>query len=232
MLREEKTQVVEELHKVFSEAKGVYLTDFTGIDVDTINKLRTQFKENDINYRIVKNTLTILSIKDLSLDDLQKYLIGPTAIAYSYNDAMLPGKVIEGFQKKTSLLPLKAAIVEGIIYDKAGAEKIITLPSRDELIAKMLGSLNSPISGLVMTLSGILRNFVGVLSAIRDKKEETGDQPAVEEEKEQTTPASEPKDEEVKAEAETSEKEKKDEGMEEKTSEGSSDVNETPEKPD
>lgn len=173
MIRKDKEKVVEELNKLFSEAKGIYLTDFTGINVETVNELRRQFRKENINYRIVKNTLTRLSIQGLPLDDLQPYLTGPTGLVMSFEDALLPGKVIESFQKKTALLPIKAAVIDGTVYDRASTEKIIKLPSRDELVAKLLGTLNSPLTGIVIVLSSILSNLVGVLDAIRDKKEKT-----------------------------------------------------------
>lgn len=174
MTREEKEKAVAELSKIFTEAKGVYLTDFSGINVDTINELRSKFRENNINYKIVKNTLTRLSIKDLPLDDLRPYLDGPTALAFSYDDALIPGKLIDEFHKKTELMPIKAALIDGTVYDQSMTLKIVNLPTRDELIARMLCTLNSPISGLVIVMSGIVRNLVGVLDAVRSKKENEG----------------------------------------------------------
>jgi len=174
MIREDKEKVVVELNKLFSEAKGVYLTDFTGINVETINKLRRHFRKENIDYRIVKNTLTRLAIKGLPLDQLQPYLTGCTGLVMSFEDALLPGKVIEDFQKKTDLLPIKAAVIDGTVYNRAETEKIIKLPPREVLIAKMLGSLMSPLSGIVIILNGILRNLVGVIDAVRVQKEKAG----------------------------------------------------------
>lgn len=171
MTREEKEQEVAEISKIFAEAKCVYLTDFTGINVDTINKLRGEFRENNINYRIVKNTLTRLSIKDLPLDGLLAHLDGPTALAFSFEDALTPGKVISKFNKKTDLMPIKAALIDGEVYDQSMTMKIVSLPTRDELISKMLSTLNSPITGLVRVMNGVLQNLVGVLDAVRVKKE-------------------------------------------------------------
>lgn len=171
MNREEKEKIVADLNKIFAEAKGVYLTDFSGINVDTINDLRRQFRQENIDYRVVKNTLTRLAIKNLPLEDLRPFLDGPTGIAFSYEDPLLPGKLIEKFHKETDLMPIKAALIEGLVYGKALAEKIANLPSRDTLIAQLLGSLQSPILGLAMVLNGLLRNLVGVLEAIKRKQE-------------------------------------------------------------
>ena len=101
-----------------------------------------------------------------------QHLNGPTALAYSFEDSVLPAKIINKFYKETDLLSIKAGIVEGTYFDKDDVAKIVALPSRDEILAKMLGSLNSPITGLVSVLSGLMRNLVGVLAAVKDKTEE------------------------------------------------------------
>jgi len=175
MIKEEKAKTVENLQKIFSKAKGVYLADFSGINVQMINKLRQQFKNENVTYRIVKNTLTRRSIEGLNYDDLLPYLEGPTALAFSYYDAIAPGKLIEDFFKKNKKLEMKAAIIDGKIYNKDMARKIVELPPKDILIAQLLGTLNSPIFGLVNTLNGVIRKFANVVDQIRELKEKQGD---------------------------------------------------------
>ncbi|MFC1562266.1 50S ribosomal protein L10 [candidate division KSB1 bacterium] len=178
MIKEEKEKNVEELQKVFAEAKGVYLTDFTGIDVQMINDLRSEFRKDNVNYRVVKNTLTLRSLEGAGFDDLKVHLVGPTALAFSYEDPLAPGKLIENFYKKNQKLELKAALIDGIVYDKDTTKKIVALPPKDQLIAKLLGTLNSPVSGLVYLLNGMLVGLVNVLSRIKETKEEQGGTPA------------------------------------------------------
>ncbi len=177
MLKKDKEKVVEELHKVFAEAKGVYLTDYTGVNVEKTNDLRTRFRESNVEYRVVKNTLAQRSLEGGSFGDLLQHLNGPTALAYSFEDSVVPAKIIDKFHKETDLLSIKAGVVEGVVFDKDDVAKIVALPSRDELLAKMLGSLNSPITGLVGVLSGLIRNLVGVLAAVRDKTEKEDGSP-------------------------------------------------------
>ncbi len=196
MLKNEKETVVEELQKVFSEAKGVYLTDFTGINVSMVNELRKNFRDGNVEFRVVKNTLARRSLRGSSLDGLLQHLIGPTALAYSDKDSMAPAKIIDKFRKKTDLLSIKAAVVDGVVFDQEDMEKIVKLPSRNELVAKMLGSLNAPITGIVGVLSGVLRNFVGVLSAVKDKKEQEGDPSGKEHQKQPDSKAVEQSDRE------------------------------------
>ncbi len=177
MLKKDKEKVVEELHKVFAEAKGVYLADFTGINVEIVNDLRKKFRENNVEYRVVKNTLAQRSLEGGSFGELLQHLNGPTALAYSFEDSVVPAKIIDKFHKETDLLSIKAGVVEGVIIDKDDVAKIVVLPSRDELLTKMLGTLNSPITGLVGVLSGLIRNLVGVLAAVKNKIEkESGSQ--------------------------------------------------------
>jgi large subunit ribosomal protein L10 len=175
MIQEDKEKVVAELHKVFTEAKGVFLTDFTGITVESINELRRQLAKENVQYHVVKNTLARRSIQGLPVQNLESYLTGPTGISYSFDDALLPGKALKTFRKKTDLMPLKAAVIGGAVYDSDTAEKMLTLPSKEVLVAKLLGTLNAPIPGLVFVLSGVLRNFVCVLDVIRKKKECEGE---------------------------------------------------------
>lgn len=200
MIREEKERTVAELHQIFSDAKGIYLTDFTGIDVSLINELRGQFRQNEVIYRVIKNTLALRSIEGLDFEALNKHLNGPTGIAYSTNDALVPGRVINEFQKKNDRLPLKAIIVEGVIYEEEEAKKIIKLPSKEALLAKMLGSLNSPITGFVMVLRGLLRNLANVLDQIREQKKKDGGAPAPGSKKEESTEVKVKPAEEAKAE--------------------------------
>jgi len=216
MIREEKEKSVEELRKVFSEAKALYLTDFTGINVEMISDLRRQFRKENVEYRVVKNTLTRRSIDGMEYNDLMEYLVGPTAIAYSYDDPLAAGKLIDEFNKKNKKLELKAAIIEGEVYDRETAIKIAKLPPKEVLIAKLLGTLISPVSGLVYTLNGIIRNAVSVLDQIRDLKEKQGDAPAAEQESD--TPEKEAgASEDTKSETEKPEdvkpKEKKEENV-------------------
>ncbi|MFC1477076.1 50S ribosomal protein L10 [candidate division KSB1 bacterium] len=175
MIREDKEKNVIELQKVFEEAKSVYFADFTGIDVQMINDLRRQFNKENVTYRVVKNTLTRRSIEGRGFDGLMPYLIGPTAIAYSFDDPVAPGKLIEEFYKKNDKLELKAALIDGEIYDHETAIKIVRLPSKEQLIAQLLGTLNSPITGLVYVLSGVVRNVVSVIDQIRQKQETDGE---------------------------------------------------------
>ncbi|TCS75942.1 50S ribosomal protein L10 [Pectinatus cerevisiiphilus] len=175
-VRPEKQAVVAELKESFASAKGIVLTGYKGLTVAQDTKLRAKMREAGVKYRVVKNTMLRFAVKDLGYDDLVQYLEGTTAVAYSSEDVIAPAKVIEAFIKennltKTDTLVVKAGVVDGKVIDAAGVKELASLPSREVLIAKLLGSMQAPISGVVNVLQGTIRNAVYVLEAIRKQKE-------------------------------------------------------------
>ena len=127
-----------------------------------------------LNIKVIKNTLTRIAANEIGFEGLSEFLEGPTAIAYSTEDAVAPAKILKEFIKetKTEALTVKVGIADGQIIDAAAVDALANLPSRDELIAKVVGSMQAPISGLVNVLQGNIRNMVYVLDAVRAKKAE------------------------------------------------------------
>ncbi|RKY83725.1 50S ribosomal protein L10, partial [candidate division KSB1 bacterium] len=164
MAHPKKVAVVEELNKKLSEAKGIYLTDFVGLDVELMNLLRKQFRAQSIEYKVVKNTLLKRALKDLPFRDVERFLKGPNALAISYDDPIKPAKILTNFKKKYEKPEIKASVIEGHIFDLEETKAIAELPSKEELIAKLIMILQSPIYRLVFTLQGVLRNFLYVLN--------------------------------------------------------------------
>ena len=175
-VRPEKQAIVAELKESFSQAKAIVLTGYKGLTVAQDTKLRAKMRENGVTYRVVKNTMLRFAMQDLGYDELVSYLEGTTAVAYSTEDAIAPAKVIETFIKENNLakletLTVKAGVVDGKVIDAAGVKELAALPSREVLIAKMLSSMQAPVSGMVNVLQGTIRNAVYVLDAIRKQKE-------------------------------------------------------------
>ena len=168
--REAKKLVVADIKDKLSRAKGAVLVDYRGLTVQEATELRKQFREADIEYKVLKNTLIQLAAKELHLSEMDQFLTGPTAIAFGYNDPMVPAKILTEFIKKTKKMEVKGGLVEGKVIDTSGVEYLSSLPSREELIAKMLGSMNAPISGFVGVLSGTLRSLLYTLNAIKEQK--------------------------------------------------------------
>lgn len=172
-IRTEKQAVVSELKEKLSSSKGAVLTSYRGLTVAQDTKLRRKLREAGIEYRVVKNTLTRIAANEVGIEGLDQYLEGPTAIALSDKDPVAPAKVLTDFIKENKLqaIEVKAGLVEGKVVDAGGVKALASLPPREVLLAKALGSMQAPITGLVTVLSGNIRNLAYVLEAIRQQKE-------------------------------------------------------------
>lgn len=170
---QEKIQTVAEIKEKLSSTKGAVLTNYRGLTVAQDTKLRRKLREAGVEYRVFKNTMTRIAAKEAGIEGLDTYLEGPTAIAMSYTDPVAAAKVISDFVKEHKLqaLEVKAGLVEGKVINADSVKALASLPPREVLIAKALGSMQAPISGLVNVLSGSLRNLVYALEAVRKQKE-------------------------------------------------------------
>jgi len=171
-----KEAIVKELKDQMTSSKGVVITSYRGLTVANDTKLRRALREAGVHYHVVKNTMMRIAAKDAGLEEIAEHLEGTTAMAYS-EDAVAPAKVICDFIKKNKLdeaniLSVKVGLVEGKVIDEKEVKALAALPSREELIAKLLGSMNAPIANTVGVLSGVIRNAVYVLDAVRAKKEQ------------------------------------------------------------
>lgn len=169
--REEKVRIVEEIKQKLSQSSSAVLVDYRRLTVEEVTQLRKEFRENGVDYKVYKNTLTELAVKELGYEGLIPYLAGPTAIAFGVKDPVAPAKILTENIKKLKKMELKAGLVDGKVIDVEGVKALAELPSREELIAKMLGSMNAPITGLVRVLNGPIRGLVVALNAIREQKE-------------------------------------------------------------
>jgi large subunit ribosomal protein L10 len=170
-VRDEKALVVAEIKGKLSGSISAVLVDYRGLTVDEVTQLRKEFREKGVDYKVYKNTMTELAAKELGLDGLVPFLKGPTAIAFGAKDPVAPAKILTESIKKLKKMELKAGVVEGKLIDTNGVKALAELPSREELIAKMLGSMNAPISGLVTVLGGTVRSLLYALNAVKEKKE-------------------------------------------------------------
>ena len=171
-----KQAVVAQLKEQLESAKGVVLTSYKGLTVAQDTELRRELREAGVSYHVVKNTMLRIAAKEAGIEGIEEHLEGTTAFAFSTEDAVAPAKVICGFIKKNKLedaevLTVKVGMVEGKVIGVDEVKALAALPSREELIAKLLGSMNAPISNTVNVLQGVIRNAVFVLDAIRSQKE-------------------------------------------------------------
>jgi len=169
---EAKKVIVNNLTEKIQNSKTIVLVDYRGLTVEQDTELRVALRKAGVCYEVVKNTLTRFAMNNSGYSELDTYLNGPTAIAYSFEDVVAPAKIIAEFAKKFEHLQIKAGVVEGKIFDEKQVKALAELPSREELIAKVLAGFNAPITGFVNVLNGNLRGLVVALNAIAEKKAE------------------------------------------------------------
>ncbi len=166
----EKIEKVEELTAAMAGAKAIYLADFTGIDVAKVTGLRNQLRDAEIGYHVVKNRLAKRAAEAAGLAGLGEHFVGPTAIAFSNDDPIAPAKILQDFADKDESFSIKSGFMDGKILSADEVKALSKLPSREELLSKLLGSVQSPLYGFAGVLTGLLRNLVGVVAAIEEKQ--------------------------------------------------------------
>ena len=167
----DKKKVVEHLNERLSRSCIVIVTDYKGLDVSTINDLRRKLREGDIEYQVVKNTLLTRAAADTDVDLIKDHFKGPSAIALSYEDPIAPAKILTDFAKDHDALEIKVGVMNGQVLEVSQIKALSALPSREELLAKFLATLNAVPASFVRTLNEIPGKFVRVLSAIKGQKE-------------------------------------------------------------
>lgn len=172
--RNQKETVVSHLNDGIEEAGAVVLADFTGINVEQMTELRRQMREAGVTFTVVKNTLLKRALEDIGVDGEEgifALLNGPTAIAYAA-DEVTPAKILRDFSKENKGIPvLKGGFVSGRTFSVEEVTSLADMPSREELLSKILGSANAPIQGFVMVTSGVIRKFLYAVNAIGESKE-------------------------------------------------------------
>ena len=153
-----KKPIVEEISAYIKDAQSVVLVDYRGLTVEQDTNLRKQLREAGITYKVYKNTMMNFAFKGTDFESLSSYLEGPSAIAISTTDATAPARILCNFAKGADKLEVKGGVVEGIAYDAKGIAEIAKIPSREELLSKLLGSIQSPIT-----------NFARVMNQLAEK---------------------------------------------------------------
>ena len=153
-----KQPIVAEISEGIKDAQSVVLVDYRGLTVEEDTELRKQLRAAGVTYKVYKNTMMNFAFKGTDFEGLAPYLNGPSAMAYSTEDATAPARVLAEFAKKAKALEIKAGVVEGNVYDAKGMEAISSIPSREVLISRLLGSMQSPMA-----------NFARVINQIAEK---------------------------------------------------------------
>ncbi len=175
-MREQKLQSkidqVNEIKEKIEAAHSIVLVNYRGLNVADATELRKRFRESGTDYHVYKNTMMKRAFEDLGMEDVQEFLVGPSAIAFGMEDAVSPAKVANDFAKENDAIEIKAGVLDGKVISAQEVKDLAALPSREVLIAQVLGGLNAPIQGFANVLNGNIRGLAVVLQAIAEKKEQ------------------------------------------------------------
>lgn len=161
---------VEDLTEKLSKAKAVYLTEYIGLNVEDLTSLRREFSLNNVEFKVAKNTLLKIAAKNNSMDGLNSFLSGSTAIALSYEDPTSPARVLKKFRQEHDLPVVKGIIFDGEILDGKEFKRIADLPTKDQSLSMLVSALSSSMTKLALTLKSSMTGLGNALSDLKNKK--------------------------------------------------------------
>jgi len=171
MNKNEKAEIIAQAKELIENSTALYLTDYSKINVADISEIRNQFRKDGVKYRVFKNTLFKRALVESGkFEKLADHLEGMTGFAFASTNPVAPAKIIKKYNDTSQKLPLKACYIETQYYDGSKLAELAVLPSKGELIAGILGSLNSPASGIVGSIAAVIRNLVSVVDEVSKKK--------------------------------------------------------------
>lgn len=171
--RRQKEETVEALEEKFKRAQSVVLADFQGLSVADMNLLRSMARETGVEFRVVKNSLVLLATRRAGIEGLEAFLVGPTGVAFGYEDPVTPAKVISRFGRETRKeLAFKGGYLEGRVLGAEEVKSLAALPTRTELLGQLAGTVQGPIAAFHRVLAGNLRGLVVALNRIAEQKTE------------------------------------------------------------
>jgi len=168
--KSKKVSLVEEVQDKFKRANATFVAEYQGIKAQEMNEFRAALRKTSMDFKVVRNTLARRAVKGTALESLASELTGPTAIAFSYSDAAAAAKTLVQFAKEQPRLKLKVGTLGEKVITVREITGLAELPSRDVLLAKMLGSMKAPMTGIAGVLAGVPRKFLFALNAIKDQK--------------------------------------------------------------
>jgi large subunit ribosomal protein L10 len=205
LTKEQKHEQSVELRENLEGVNTLFLLENHGLKVNDVNHLRSEVRKTEATYKVVKNTVVRLAVEGTEMEGITPFLSGPKVLAYTGGDGVALAKVLKDFIKKHPELTFEQAYLEGQILEAREAEKIADMPSRDELISKLVNLLQSPLRRLAVALNAPLQNFTNVITQIAEK----GDEPGAETVEETVVTEEPPEDEEKPREAEAADRTEK-----------------------
>ncbi len=170
--RQDKEKIVAELTDKLQRSKGAILVNYRGLNVAQMTKLRQQLRDQDVEFRVVKNTLTKFAAQNAGIEGLDEYLEGPVGIAFGYDDPVLPAKLLQNFSKEYRMPEFRAGVLDQNVIGAEKVKELAKLPSREVLLGKVAGTFQAPIAGFAGACQGIIRKFVYAVDAVREQKEQ------------------------------------------------------------
>lgn len=171
-----KEAVVKEIEEKIENSTSLVLVDYRGLTVEEVTELRNQYREEDVEYKVYKNTLLRLAFNNLGIEGMDEYLTGPSAVAFSMGDSTSSAKVTDKFAKDHKDLEVKAGLIDGELLDVAGVEKLAKIPSREELLQSLVMSVKAPITNFVLTTKNMvedpMRDLIHVAETLAERAEE------------------------------------------------------------
>jgi len=168
--KQEKAAMIEEVSALVAGAQTIVVAEYRGLDVEAVTKLRRQARSQGVQLRVLKNTLARRAVNDTPFAGLAERLVGPLVYGFS-SDPVAAAKVLAGFAKDNDKLVVKAGAMPNFVMDESGVKSLATMPSREELLAKLMATMQAPIGQFVRTLNEVPARFVRTLAAVRDAKE-------------------------------------------------------------
>jgi large subunit ribosomal protein L10 len=171
MNRNEKPNIVSTVKEMMENASAVFLTDYNGVNVEDINDLRNQFRDEGVTYKVFKNTLVKRALEESGkYEKFADHLVGMTGFVFADKNPIAPAKIIKKYFDKNKKLSLKACYIENEYYDGSSLDTLATLPSKNELVASIIGSINAPASGIVGVINAVIRELVSVIDEVAKTK--------------------------------------------------------------
>ena len=167
-----KQQVVSEIKDAIQNSKSVSIVEYRGLTVSEISDLRNKYRAEGVSYKVYKNTMVKIALEELGYDGFEEYLSGPNGFVFSNEDMDAGTRGTANFAKENEKLVIKAGLLDGKVLNPDEVKALAKLPSREVLVAQVLGTLNAPIAGLANVLQGTIRKVVYALNAVKEKQEQ------------------------------------------------------------
>lgn len=174
MKKKEKEELVQYLRKRFEESEVLIISDYRGLNVEDISSLRQTLQENDVEFKVVKNTLLDIAARDTDMAVISDALKGPTAMVLHASDASIPARILAGFAKQHEAVKIKGGVISGKFYNAGQIESVGKLPGRETLMAMLAGALQSGPSRLLGVVSALPQKMAGALAALKEAREQAG----------------------------------------------------------